>query len=81
MAKITKSQAFTKATIYFDADEARWKILEEGKEYNQTFDLESDVLQSWSNVEGVSITIKKDADYAPTRIEYETDCIEGEDDV
>ena len=81
MAKITKSQAFTKATIYFDADEARWKILEEGKEYNQTFDLESDVLQNWANVDGVSITIKKDADYTPARIEYETDCIEDEENV
>lgn len=74
MAKITKSQAFTKATIYYDIEDARWKILEEGKDYNQTFDLVRDVLGNWDNVEGVSITIKKDADYAPVRVE-------GEDDV
>lgn len=73
MAKITKSQAFTKATIYYDNEEARWKILEEGKDYNQTFDLVRDVLSNWDNVEGVSITIKKDADYAPVRAEGEGD--------
>ena len=73
MAKITKSQAFTKATIYYDTEEVRWKILEEGKDYNQTFDLVRDVLSNWDNVEGVSITIKKDADYAPARAEGEGD--------
>lgn len=73
MAKITKSQAFTKATIYFDADDREWKIMEEGKDYTQTFNLVRDVLLNWQDIEGVSITIKKDADYAPVRVEGEED--------
>lgn len=67
MAKITKSQAFTKATIYFDADDREWKIMEEGRETVQTFNLVRDVLLNWQDVDGVSITIKKDADYSPVR--------------
>lgn len=73
MAKITKSQAFTKAMIYFDADDQEWKIMEEGKDYTQTFNLVRDVLQNWQDVDGVSITIKKDADYAPVPTEDESD--------
>lgn len=80
MAKITKSQAFSKATIYFDNEEARWKILEEGKDYNQTFDLVADVLSNWDNVEGVTITIKKDADYSPAKVNYNEE-VEGEESV
>lgn len=80
MAKITKSQAFSKATIYFDNEEARWKILEEGKDYNQTFDLVADVLSNWDNVEGVTITIKKDADYSPAKVNYIEE-VEGEESV
>lgn len=80
MAKITKSQAFSKATIYYDNEEARWKILEEGKDYNQTFDLVADVLSNWDNVEGVTITIKKDADYSPVKVNSNEE-VEGEESV
>lgn len=65
MAKVTRSQAFTKATIYCDPEDEVWKIEEVGKEDTQTFQLIEDVLAHWRDVEGVSITIKKDADYTP----------------
>lgn len=65
MAKLTKSQAFTKATIYYDKDEREWKIEEVGKDEVQVFSLIEDVLMQWKDVDGVSITIKKDMDYTP----------------
>lgn len=65
MAKVSKSQSFSKATIYFDSDEHMWKVEEVTKDGAQTFDLEQDILAQWADVEGVSITIKKDADLAP----------------
>ena len=65
MAKVSKSQAFSKAMIYFDSDDGTWKIEEITKEGSQTFRLVEDVLRPWMNVEGVSITIKMDADYCP----------------
>lgn len=65
MAKITKSQVFTKATIYYDPDDETWKIEEQGKDGSQTFLLVDDVLVHWRDLEGVTITIKKDADYNP----------------
>ncbi|MBO5970933.1 MAG: hypothetical protein J6S14_20850 [Clostridia bacterium] len=65
MAKLTKSQAFAKATIYYDNDEREWKIEEVGKDNVQVFSLIEDVLMQWKDVDGVSITIKKDMDYTP----------------
>lgn len=65
MAKQTKSQVFTKAIIYYDTDENEWKIEEADKDGSRVYSLTQDVLMPWSEEAGLSITIKKEADYAP----------------
>lgn len=71
MAKVTRTQAFSKATIYFDQDVQRWKIEEADKDDTRTYDLVEDILHNWNEVDGVSITIKRDMDYSPARSEEE----------
>lgn len=71
MAKVTRTQAFSKATIYFDQDVQRWKIEEVDKDDTRTYDLVEDILHNWNEVDGVSITIKRDMDYSPARSEEE----------
>lgn len=63
MAKIAQTQGFTKAIIYRDG--GRWLLEEIGKDSNETFDFERDILQKWENVENISISIKCEGEYAP----------------
>lgn len=67
MAKVSRSQAFSKACVYYDSETARWKIEERDKDEVRVYDLVDDVLSQWSNVENVSISIKRDVDFAPMR--------------
>lgn len=63
MAKISQSQSFSKAAIYYDVDTDRWMIEEIGKDVNETFDFENDVLKKWSGIDGISLTIKREKEY------------------
>lgn len=60
MAKLSKSVSFKGACI--DLDEM--KITETTKDDTFEYDL-MEVLREWHNVEGVSLSIKKDSDIAP----------------
>lgn len=65
MAKQAKSQVFSKATIYYDSDTQEWCIEEVDKDGSRIYSLARDVLAYWRDCEGVTISIKKEADYAP----------------
>lgn len=65
MAKISRSQAFTKCVVYRDEESGRWMLEEVNKDDIQTFDFEQDILSRWEGVEGISLSIKQDRDYFP----------------
>ena len=67
MAKVSRSQDFSKACVYYDSETARWKIEERDKDEVRVYDLVDDVLSQWNNVENVSISIKRDVYFAPMR--------------
>ena len=50
MAKVSRSQAFSKACVYYDSETARWKIEERDKDEVRVYDLVDDVLSQWNNV-------------------------------
>lgn len=63
MAKATKSNGFSHATIYFGED-GHIYCDEITKDDVQTFDL-TEVFKSWKGVENVAITIKQESVIAP----------------
>lgn len=57
--KETRANSFSKANITYDEETGRFTIEEIGKDSSVINDL-TEVLLEWTNVEGVSLIIKKD---------------------
>lgn len=65
MAKMVKSESYTKAYIYRSPENGAFMIDECDKDEVRTYSV-GEIFRRWEEEEGVSITIKKDYELDPT---------------
>lgn len=64
MAKNSTRISFSKATIIHDESTGRFEIVEIGKETSTVYDL-TEILEKFSGVAGVTLTLTSDAEIEP----------------